>query len=115
VMKNLSVAATFLAVALTTVLGCSGGADTAQSRSKSQSAETLSGQAKRSCPVTSPNGKHPTKNAGFNHGNGSLWVALAARKARCRDVSGWLVPGGNQVRRLYRREARLVAWRRRRV
>jgi hypothetical protein len=75
-MKTLSVAATFLAVALTTVLGCSGGADTAQSRSKSQSAETLSGQAKRSCPVTSPNGKHPTKNAGFNHGNGSLWVAL---------------------------------------
>lgn len=76
-MKTLSVAATFLAAAFTTVFGCSGGADTAQSsRFKSQSAETLSQQAKRSCPVTSPNGKHPRKDAGFNHGNGSLWVAL---------------------------------------
>jgi hypothetical protein len=46
VTKTLSVAATFLAVALSTVLGCSGGADKGQSsRSKSQSAETLSRQA----------------------------------------------------------------------
>jgi hypothetical protein len=39
--------------------------------STAQSATTLG-----SCPVTVPNGRHPPKNAGFNHGNSSLWVAL---------------------------------------
>jgi hypothetical protein len=73
-MKALAVMGTF---ALALALGCSGKARTPPSPSSTlQSVLTLSEEAKRSCPVTSPNRQHPTKDAGFNHGNGSLWVAL---------------------------------------
>lgn len=66
-----------LALAVSTAPGCSGRADkSASPPSAAQSVPTLSPEAKRSCPVTVPNGQDPAKNAGFNHGNGSLWIAL---------------------------------------
>jgi hypothetical protein len=67
-MKGLLVARKLaLMVAATTVLvGCSGQAN--------QSSAPPS-----SCPVTRPNGSSPSKNAGFNHGNGVVWVALWPR------------------------------------
>jgi hypothetical protein len=66
-----------LAIAVSTAPGCSDRADKSSSPpSAAQPVTTLSAEAKRSCPVTVPNGQHPSKNAGFNHGNGSLWIAL---------------------------------------
>jgi hypothetical protein len=77
-IKALGLARTLtLTIVLTTALGCSGEARRDSTPpSTSKSAASLSQQAKRLCPVTVPNGQHPPANADFNHGNGSLWVAL---------------------------------------
>jgi hypothetical protein len=68
-------------VALTTaLLGCSGQAtQSAPPAPAAQSSPTGAQHVERSCPVTLPNGSIPYEDAGFNHGNGSLWVALWPR------------------------------------
>ena len=69
------------AVALAVAAGCSGNATHAW-------AET------RSCPVTVPNGRNGAAPAGFNHGNGSLWVALWRRGEL---VAGTLPEGSSRA------------------
>ncbi len=84
-----------LAIAVSTAPGCTGRADKSTSPpSVPRVTLTVSDDAKRSCPVTVPNGQHPAKKAGFNHGNGSLWIALWPHG---RLVAGILPDGSSRA------------------
>lgn len=80
-------------VAFAVPAGCSNESWTALSPPvPGQSNPTSVGTAGGRCPVTLPNGNAPNKVDGFNHGNGSLWVAVWPRG---KLVAGPLPDGGS--------------------